>query len=242
MNKTVSGLLKAAPLIWGILAICIDLRAEVRRNLSIEAAGTEDSRTIQSPLITALEKEVQMRRDGRSTYSLAVNDSLEPVRDIENADAWLKRSALWRMDPLNPRCFPSYPRPLSVVELPDAPVQRWLVPEAGVQRGEVRDCLTTNSRIRGEALNSAACRGIILIRSGIHGYVVLLRYVQYRFHIPSLSFFTFPVHPKKRKAGQQQNARIFFNGLGPGPRQFRYVAPGPAIPLSLAPVHVHEYG
>lgn len=80
----------------------------------------------------------EMRRDARFTYQLSVNDPLTPMREIRDVETWKKRSAGWRKDPLNPRWFPSYPSPLSVVELPGAPAQPWVAEKPGVPKGRVQ--------------------------------------------------------------------------------------------------------
>jgi len=83
-------------------------------------------------------KTLRMRRDARFTYELGVNDPLTSIRGIQSASVWIKRSSGWCLDPLNPRKFPAYPRPLSVVELSGAPPQLWNDPRPGVPRGEVQ--------------------------------------------------------------------------------------------------------
>lgn len=82
-------------------------------------------------------KTYRFRKDARFTYSLSVNDPLTPLHEISDADAWIKRSSSWITDPLNPKKFPYYPRPLSVVELPGAPLQPWITPKKGVPEGKV---------------------------------------------------------------------------------------------------------
>ena len=77
-------------------------------------------------------------KDARFTYSLSVNDPLTPVRRIQDAKEWLERSANWRVDPLNPRRFPAYPIPLSVVELPGAPAQPWVAVRPEMPKGQVQ--------------------------------------------------------------------------------------------------------
>lgn len=80
----------------------------------------------------------RFRKDARFTYSLSVNDSLTSLRCLEDEGEWLKRTATWRFDPLNPRRFPAYPQPLSVVELPDAPAQPWVSSRPGTPKGQVQ--------------------------------------------------------------------------------------------------------
>lgn len=80
----------------------------------------------------------RFRKDARFTYSFSVNDALTPLQGIQDAEEWLKRSAGWQPDPLNPHRFPAYPRPLSVVELPEAPAQPWVAVRPGVPKGQVQ--------------------------------------------------------------------------------------------------------
>jgi enterochelin esterase family protein len=80
----------------------------------------------------------RFRADARFTYSLSVNDPLTPLTGIQDVGEWLKRSAGWRPDPLNPRLFAAYPRVLSVVELPKAPAQPWVEEKPGVPKGQVQ--------------------------------------------------------------------------------------------------------
>jgi enterochelin esterase family protein len=82
-------------------------------------------------------KTYRFKKDTRFTYSLSVNDPLTPIQEISDAEAWIKRSSNWITDPLNPKKFPFYPRPLSVVELPGAPPQPWITPKKGVPKGKV---------------------------------------------------------------------------------------------------------
>jgi len=79
----------------------------------------------------------KMKRDAKLTYQFSVNDPLTSLRGIRDIETWMRRSAGWRLDPLNPRRFPSYPAPLSVVELPGAPPQPWVAERPGVPKGRV---------------------------------------------------------------------------------------------------------
>jgi len=93
----------------------------------------------------------RFRNDARFTYSYSENDAMIPIRGIEDAGEWLKRSAGWQPDPLNPNRFPAYPRPLSVVELPGAPAQPWVaerpeVPKGRVQTHKVNSAVLDNER------------------------------------------------------------------------------------------------
>jgi len=93
----------------------------------------------------------RFRKDARFTYSFSVNDPLTPLRGIKDVAEWLKRSANWRVDPLNPRRFPAYPKQSSVVELPGAPAQPWVavrpeVPKGKVQTHRLKSAILGNER------------------------------------------------------------------------------------------------
>nr|BBH87621.1 hypothetical protein KTC_23720 [Thermosporothrix sp. COM3] len=81
--------------------------------------------------------------DLRTTYQFSLNDPLTPCREIQDV---LIRMMHARTDPLNPRQMRS---PLglpgkqdfmqvSILELPAAPVQHWVLPQKGVPRGAVK--------------------------------------------------------------------------------------------------------
>ena len=85
----------------------------------------------------------QVRRDLRTTYRLAENDSLVPLSEAEDIEA---RVAGFLPDPLNPKTFIFDPDPtteealtLSLLELPDAPPQPWVDRRADVAAGTVED-------------------------------------------------------------------------------------------------------
>lgn len=93
----------------------------------------------------------KFRRDARFTYLLSVNDPLTSLRGFGDAEEWMRRAKAWRLDPLNPRQFPAYPKPLSVVELPGAPAQPWVavrpeVPKGQVQTHKVKSTILGNER------------------------------------------------------------------------------------------------
>lgn len=79
----------------------------------------------------------------RATYQLSPNDSLTPFAEEQN---WEAREANWRADPLNPRVVVT-PRDedkaqtrevvYSLLELPNAPPQPWLVPQPERPAGTV---------------------------------------------------------------------------------------------------------
>ncbi|HEY4387213.1 MAG TPA: alpha/beta hydrolase-fold protein, partial [Ktedonobacteraceae bacterium] len=89
-------------------------------------------------------KTFRVRTDLRNVYQLSPNDSLVPFAEVEN---WEERSKTFCVDPLNPHIytFPDdpddsepYDYRVSILELPNAPDQRWIEPQAGVARGTVR--------------------------------------------------------------------------------------------------------
>jgi enterochelin esterase-like enzyme len=93
----------------------------------------------------------KFRRDARFTYSLSVNDPLTSLRGIKDAVEWLERTANLRLDSLNPRKFPAYSRPVSVVELPGAPPQPWVDKRPGVPKGlvtahKIKSLILSNER------------------------------------------------------------------------------------------------
>ena len=78
--------------------------------------------------------------DARFTYYLSPNDDLTPSVDVTD---WDVRTRTWRSDPLNPR---EYRRPhedrewvASLVELPKAPAQPWIVRGEQVPRGRLEE-------------------------------------------------------------------------------------------------------
>ena len=83
-------------------------------------------------------KTYQLRSDLRAAYSLSPNDSLIPYHKVED---WLERVKTWQPDPLNPNqiVVPEQPKPLSTVELPDAPPQPWRSTRTDVPRGIVAE-------------------------------------------------------------------------------------------------------
>ncbi len=94
-------------------------------------------------------KTYRFRADARFTYLLSVNDPLTPISEATAAESWLRRSASWIFDPLNPRRFPAYPRQVSVLELPGAPAEPWIV-----FRHEVAKGLVESRRIRSKIIGN----------------------------------------------------------------------------------------
>lgn len=88
-------------------------------------------------------KTYRLRSDMRTGYWLSLNDPLIPLHEIEDERAhWSK----YQLDPLNPRTH-TYPKDdelpddedftFSLLELPDAPAQPWIVPRPHVPQGKV---------------------------------------------------------------------------------------------------------
>jgi enterochelin esterase-like enzyme len=99
----------------------------------------------------------RVRRDLRTTYCFSPDDPLRALHemDLEEEALYLEeRMKAWRPDALNPRRFspnPSLPS-MSVIELPDAPGQRWTarrpdVPEGPLEQRLFRDARTGRERI-----------------------------------------------------------------------------------------------
>ena len=93
------------------------------------------------PGTDVLFKTYVLPRDTRTVYRLAPDDPLTPGSAVVD---WAARMAGWQADPLNPRTFhypadeadPATPAQVrSVLELPDAPPQPWVAPQAGVPAG-----------------------------------------------------------------------------------------------------------
>lgn len=84
-----------------------------------------------------------VRKDLRITYTLAPNDSLVALDEEQDIN---KRKQNWRLDPLNHKQF-IIPKDdevpgdqefaASVCELPDAPVQPWIVKRPNISKGKI---------------------------------------------------------------------------------------------------------
>lgn len=94
----------------------------------------------------------QARDDLRTTYHIAVGDSLQPIAEETDLE---RRIAGWMVDALNPRRFTipadddipgDQEYSASVVELPSAPAQPYGVSRDGIAKGEVTQ-FRLNSRI-----------------------------------------------------------------------------------------------
>ncbi len=72
-------------------------------------------------------------RGFRGSYQLSPNDPLT-LPDMDDPEWWPRRFATFGPDPLNPKRFGDR---YSIVELPGAPEQPWIVPNDQVSKGEV---------------------------------------------------------------------------------------------------------
>ena len=100
-------------------------------------------------------KTYRMRSDTRAIYRFSLNDSLIPWT-IDNMEG---RLSVAQRDPLNPRMFvfpsnssdpASTDTRLSVVELPKAPPQPWIVPRADVPKGVVESHTISSTILQNE--------------------------------------------------------------------------------------------
>ncbi len=99
-------------------------------------------------------KTYRVRNDVRTTYRFSEDDSLVHLSEDKEQE---KRKANWRHDPLNPRTFVFPPDQDnqgkqvidSVLELPAAPPQVWILPKPGVPAGQVKEF-----RLRSEILDN----------------------------------------------------------------------------------------
>lgn len=98
-------------------------RDVLRQNILIRITGTD-----------VWYRSYRVRSDARFTYRFSVNDSLAPSEE-ESAPA--EREAKFQPDPLNRRHI-SGPTSDSLVELPGAPSQEWILPREGVPKGELK--------------------------------------------------------------------------------------------------------
>lgn len=87
----------------------------------------------------------------RGTYVLSPNGRLGPAEDLGE---WVGLQATWVRDPLNMSSFvipenPEYPeltpRVYSLLEAPDAPAQRWRLPQPGVAQGTLEEHVVSSS-------------------------------------------------------------------------------------------------
>lgn len=120
--------------------------------------GTDiaDHATAHLPATDLWFKSVRIPRDYRGTYQVAPNDPLTPLT-AGTASEWDARTVTWQTDPLNPRTYhmPTDEEVLeraattaSVLELPDAPPQPWIVTNSKQAAGPV-EMHRLHSRILG---------------------------------------------------------------------------------------------
>jgi enterochelin esterase-like enzyme len=77
-----------------------------------------------------------VRTDARFVYRLSPNDALLHPADVTD---WGSRTSSWQPDPLNPRRYaPDDDIPWSIVELPQAPPQPWIIPRSDMRHGDLR--------------------------------------------------------------------------------------------------------
>jgi CubicO group peptidase (beta-lactamase class C family)/enterochelin esterase-like enzyme len=88
---------------------------------------------------------LRIRRDARFVYRLSPND---PLRFGGTADA--QRGASAQADPLNPRRWPDADSRQSLLELPGAPPQPWVVRRTGVPAGTVQKHRLASPRLGNE--------------------------------------------------------------------------------------------
>ncbi len=113
-------------------------------NSSYSKTVLHDNLLTQLPGTDVWYRTYRVRSDARFTYRLSVNDSLVPSeeeKDISN------RESRFQPDPLNPRHV-SGPTSDSLVELPHAPAQEWILPRKGIPTGELKK-VTFASKILG---------------------------------------------------------------------------------------------
>jgi enterochelin esterase-like enzyme len=77
------------------------------------------------------------RKDARFNYSLSPNDALTPLANLPPSEI-AKRFSTVQSDPLNPHRSAG-PSPMSIVSLPDAPPQPWIVKHNSVAAGTVTE-------------------------------------------------------------------------------------------------------
>jgi enterochelin esterase family protein len=110
----------------------IERAYQVRENLLEHLSGTDVWYRTQ-----------RARSDLRATYYFSLDDPMRALHEMdleELARYERERTSAWLSDPLNPRQFPFEPNlaPHSIIELPHAPPQPYLVKRDGVPEGTIR--------------------------------------------------------------------------------------------------------
>lgn len=100
-------------------------------------------------------KTLRVQNEARVTYWLAPNDSLVSIEKSIGMISWEERSATWGSDPLNPQTYliPKHaedPNEIdmkkSILEMPAAPPQPWVMPRSGAPKGLVA-CQRLHSKL-----------------------------------------------------------------------------------------------
>jgi len=102
----------------------------------------EDTLLIRLPGTNLFYRTYRVRTDTRFVYWIAPNHPLHHIKDVHD---WDNYQAHWQLDPLNPRVFVQGLN-RSYVEMPNAPVQSWFQPRAGVPAGQVKQ-ISWHSRL-----------------------------------------------------------------------------------------------
>lgn len=106
----------------------------------------ERNQMVQVPGTDLWHRTWRVRRDLRTVYCFSPDDPLRALYEMEpeeEARYFAERARAWRLDALNPRRFSPHPAlpPMSVIELPDAPGQRWIAPRPEVPEGRLAECV-----------------------------------------------------------------------------------------------------
>lgn len=130
-------------------------------------------------------KTYRVRSDHRGRYIFAQDDPLSPLPREGTEESWA-RYRTFVADPLNPRVHVvprnaldphGVDRRFSVLELPDAPPQRWAQPRHGVPRGRVEQYAVRSDVLGNErpvwvytppGYESARCHDLLVVLDGRH--------------------------------------------------------------------------
>lgn len=84
-------------------------------------------------------KTYRVRKDVRLNYSLSPNDPVPLLGETKDPAVLARRTENFQLDPFNPKRFKSFPKDVSIVELPGAPPQPWVTKRPGVPTGKVEE-------------------------------------------------------------------------------------------------------